>query len=137
MIRASTTGRPPQAPPTSVEYAEGGSSPPGRGAGTGVRGAGPEEASPSVAQEKGGQAGSKEEAKGDETEGGGVAEFGGQAPGEWAQTIGRNKEPYRPPPRRWKDSEILKMIRSHVEARKGREASKADIGGLGRMPDFE
>ena len=126
-----------QAPPTSVEYAEGGSSPPGGGADSSVRGAGPEEASPSVAEEKRAQAGLKDDANGGETERGGVAEFGGQAAGEWAQTIGRNKEPYRPPPRRWKDSEILKMIRSHVDARKGKEASKAGIGGLGRMPDFE
>jgi len=116
-----------RAPPTSVEYADGGSSPPGGGAG-------PEEA---VAGQNRGRAGLREDAKGAETEGGGVAEFGGQAPGEWAQTIGRNKEPYRPPPRRWKDSEILRMIRSHVEARKGKEASNAGIGGLGRMPDFE
>jgi len=53
---------------------------------------------------------------------GGMTVFGGQAPGEWAQPVGRNKEPYRPPPRRWRDSETLKMIRNHVEA-------KADIGG--------
>ena len=68
---------------------------------------------------------------------GGVTEFGGQAPTEWVQTVGRNREPYRPPPRRWRDSEILRMIRNHVQVRKGREATKSDIGGIGRMPDFK
>lgn len=120
-----------QAPPTSVEYAEGGSSPLGGGADAGVRGAGPDDASPTVKDEKSGKAGEIEKKEA------GVTEFGGQAPGEWAQTIGRNREPYRPPPRRWRDSGVLKMIRNHVEVRKGREASKADIGGLGRMPDFK
>ena len=120
-----------QASPTSVEHAEGGSSPPGGGANTGVRGAG-QDASPSVMEEKRRGADVREKKKE-----GGVAEFGGQAPGEWAQTVGRNKEPYRPPPKRWRDSAILKMIRNHVEVRKGREASKADVGGLGRMPDFK
>ncbi|KAI5856353.1 Flavinator of succinate dehydrogenase-domain-containing protein [Tricharina praecox] len=121
-----------QAPPTSVEYAEGGSSPPGGGADTGMTGAGPQDAKPTVAEERSGEAGAKEQKKE-----GGVTEFGGQAPGEWAQTIGRNREPYRPPPRRWRDSEILKMIKNHVEVRKSRDATKEDIGGLGRMPDFK
>jgi succinate dehydrogenase flavin-adding protein (antitoxin of CptAB toxin-antitoxin module) len=67
----------------------------------------------------------------------GVTEFGGTAPAEWAQTVGRKREPYRPPPSRWRDSEILKRIRKHVEERKGREATGTTQGGLGRMPDFE
>jgi hypothetical protein len=35
-------------------------------------------------------------------------------PGEWAQTIGTFKAAYRPVPSRWKDSEILLMLRDHV-----------------------
>jgi succinate dehydrogenase flavin-adding protein (antitoxin of CptAB toxin-antitoxin module) len=122
-----------QAPPTSVEYAEGGSSPPGGGADAGVRGAATEEARPSAAIEQ--RKGNTEQGKGEVA---GVTEFGGQAPTEWAQTVGKNREPYRPPPRRWKDSEILKMIRRHVEVRKGREGGvQGEVGGLGRMPDFK
>ncbi|CAZ81564.1 unnamed protein product [Tuber melanosporum] len=56
--------------------------------------------------------------------------------GEWAQTVGRKKEPYRPPPGRWAESEMLGMLRRHVKERAkvtdgGREVRK----GLGRMPD--
>lgn len=52
--------------------------------------------------------------------------------GEWVQTVGRVKEPYRPPPARWSDSEILRMLRAHVEARAvGGERQS----GMGRMPD--
>ncbi|KAF8244537.1 DUF339-domain-containing protein [Wilcoxina mikolae CBS 423.85] len=95
-----------QAPPTSVEYAEGGSSPPGGGADVGVRGAAVEDARPTVEEVRKGK--------------GGVG-FGEQPPTEWAQTVGRKKEPYRPPPSRWRDSEILKMIREHVEIVEWRE----------------
>jgi hypothetical protein len=48
------------------------------------------------------------------------------APGEWAQTIGTFKAAYRPVPSRWKDSDILNMLREHVKARRN--------GGLGFMP---
>ena len=34
--------------------------------------------------------------------------------GEWAQTIGRFKPAYRPVPARWKNSEVLAMLRKHV-----------------------
>jgi succinate dehydrogenase assembly factor 2 len=69
---------------------------------------------------------------------GGVTDFGGTMPTEWAQTVGRRKEPYRIPPSRWRDSEILAMIRSHVENRKSRQGSvQGEVGGLGRMPDFK
>lgn len=34
--------------------------------------------------------------------------------GEWAQTIGTFKPAYRPVPARWKNSEILSMLRRHV-----------------------
>jgi hypothetical protein len=39
-------------------------------------------------------------------------------PGEWAQTIGTFKAAYRPVPQRWKDSEILSALRSHVESKR-------------------
>lgn len=47
--------------------------------------------------------------------------------GEWAQTVGRVREPYRPPPSRWSSSEILALLREHVKARTEK--------GMGRMPD--
>ncbi|ROV96844.1 hypothetical protein VMCG_07857 [Cytospora schulzeri] len=37
--------------------------------------------------------------------------------GEWAQTIGTFKPAYRPVPARWRDSEILGLLRGHVKAR--------------------
>jgi hypothetical protein len=36
-------------------------------------------------------------------------------PGEWAQTVGTFKAAYRPVPRRWKESEILELLRAHVD----------------------
>jgi len=36
-------------------------------------------------------------------------------PGEWAQTVGTFKAAYRPVPARWKDSEVLRLLREHVE----------------------
>ncbi|KAL2115731.1 hypothetical protein VTJ04DRAFT_9986 [Mycothermus thermophilus] len=50
-------------------------------------------------------------------------------PGEWAQTVGTFKPAYRPVPTRWKDSEILKMLREHVAKKRG-----AGGGGMGFMP---
>ncbi len=50
-------------------------------------------------------------------------------PGEWAQTIGTFKAAYRPVPERWKDSEILKRLREHVENRRK--------GGMGFMPKLK
>lgn len=129
-----------QAPPTSVEYAEGGSSPVGGGADVGVRGAAVEEARPTVAEEvRKGRAEEMGSGKvGGWNAGSKVVGFGEQPPTEWAQTVGRKREPYRPPPSRWRDSEILEMIREHVESRKGKRAGEGkDVGGLGRMPDFE
>jgi Flavinator of succinate dehydrogenase len=43
--------------------------------------------------------------------------------GEWAQTVGTFKPAYRPVPARWKDSEILKMLREHVASRRAGEAT--------------
>ncbi|KAI9663797.1 MAG: succinate dehydrogenase assembly factor 2 [Bathelium mastoideum] len=74
--------------------------------------------------------------------------------GEWAQTVGAFKPAYRPVPTRWKNSEILAMLRKHVIDRSAGgvhiEASpKVDGsslnqsvqgtggGGLGRMPDVK
>lgn len=37
--------------------------------------------------------------------------------GEWAQTVGTFKPAYRPVPARWKNSEILAMLRRHVVSR--------------------
>ena len=58
--------------------------------------------------------------------------------GEWAQTVGKKKEPYRLPPEKWRNSEILMMIRRHVERKKasgsGSGAGMKVEGGLGRMP---
>jgi len=71
--------------------------------------------------------------------------------GEWAQTVGAFKPAYRPVPARWKNSEILSMLRKHVIDRSAggvHEELSADVegkglaqsvkgssgGGLGRMP---
>lgn len=37
--------------------------------------------------------------------------------GEWAQTVGTFKPAYRPVPARWRNSEILAMLRRHVISR--------------------
>jgi len=37
--------------------------------------------------------------------------------GEWAQTVGTFKPAYRPVPARWRNSEILSMLRRHVISR--------------------
>jgi hypothetical protein len=51
--------------------------------------------------------------------------------GEWAQTIGAFKPAYRPVPARWKNSEILAMLRRHVIERSagGIHEGKAEISG--------
>jgi hypothetical protein len=50
---------------------------------------------------------------------------------EWAQTIGAFKPAYRPVPSRWKNSEILAMLRRHVieKSAGGIHEGKAEIGG--------
>jgi hypothetical protein len=53
-------------------------------------------------------------------------------PGEWAQTVGTFKPAYRPVPARWRDSEVLRLLRAHVESRRG-----AGKGGMGFMPSLE
>ncbi|KAI0134166.1 TPR repeat protein [Xylariales sp. AK1849] len=54
--------------------------------------------------------------------------------GEWAQTIGTFKPAYRPVPARWRDSEVLRLLREHVKSRsKGGEVG----GGMGFMPSLK
>ena len=73
--------------------------------------------------------------------------------GEWAQTVGAFKPAYRPVPTRWRNSEILSMLRKHVIDRsaggvheaepqitgKALNQSVAGVGGggLGRMPPVQ
>src|SRR2546423_4888156 len=63
--------------------------------------------------------------------------------GEWAQTVGTFKPAYRPVPQRWKNSEILSLLRKHVRERSAGgvvedvEVEKVQGGGLGRMPDVQ
>jgi len=56
----------------------------------------------------------------------------GPAPGEWAQTVGAFRPAYRPVPARWADSEILSMLRKHVEKKR-----PGGEGGMGFMPNLE
>lgn len=80
--------------------------------------------------------------------------------GEWAQTVGTFKPAYRPVPTRWRNSEILAMLRRHViEKSAGGVMGEGDAarvkeemggaeglargtggkggGGLGRMPEVQ
>lgn len=60
--------------------------------------------------------------------------------GEWAQTVGRFKPAYRPVPQRWKDSEILALLRQHVKDRSagGSKQHEAKRGsGLAFMPELK
>ncbi|KAJ5544701.1 hypothetical protein N7535_006911 [Penicillium sp. DV-2018c] len=67
---------------------------------------------------------------------------GGAKSGEWAQTIGAFRAAYRPVPSRWEDSEVLKLLRQHVQDKSAVGFEKAKNkrtggGGLGRMPDVQ
>ena len=74
--------------------------------------------------------------------------------GEWAQTVGTFKPAYRPVPQRWRNSEILSMLRKHVIDRSaggvhedvtakvgGKDSTQSNKGiggsGLGRMPEVQ
>jgi succinate dehydrogenase flavin-adding protein (antitoxin of CptAB toxin-antitoxin module) len=67
--------------------------------------------------------------------------------GEWAQTVGTFKPAYRPVPQRWKNSEILSMLRKHVIDRSAGDVLEGSGGlghsmgtrggGLGRMPEVQ
>ncbi|KAI5288557.1 succinate dehydrogenase assembly factor 2 [Ascosphaera aggregata] len=66
--------------------------------------------------------------------------------GEWPSTKGAFKAAYRPVPERWRDSEILGMLREHVRSNSARGLAGPGKGGaestedgkgrgLGRMPE--
>ena len=64
--------------------------------------------------------------------------------GEWAQTVGTFKPAYRPVPQRWKDSEILNLLRKHVRERSAggvledvKAVPNSKGTGLGRMPEVQ
>lgn len=73
--------------------------------------------------------------------------------GEWAQTVGNYKPAYRPVPQRWKNSEILSLLKKHVAERSAGgvtdtvpEVSEDNLaqgvkgtggGGLGMMPQVK
>lgn len=100
-------------PPTSRETAEGG---------------GPESSTPAAQGHEMGQPSTDEWRN------------GAPRSGEWAQTVGTFKPAYRPVPQRWKNSEILSMLRRHVIDRRAghvlQESTAATRGGgLGRMPE--
>jgi hypothetical protein len=64
--------------------------------------------------------------------------------GEWAQTIGTFKPLYRPVPARWKDSDVLKLLRKHVKERSsggiytGRSGTSASgKGNMSSQLNFE
>ncbi|KAK5674616.1 Succinate dehydrogenase assembly factor 2 mitochondrial [Elasticomyces elasticus] len=68
------------------------------------------------------------------------------AKGEWAQTVGTFKPAYRPVPARWKNSEILSLLRKHVIARSagGIHVAEGEYverkgsgGGLAFMPELK
>lgn len=61
------------------------------------------------------------------------------AKGEWAQTVGTFKPAYRPVPARWRDSEILGLLRAHVKERSaagvlGNGADRERAEGMAFMP---
>lgn len=65
------------------------------------------------------------------------------AVGEWAQTVGTFKPAYRPVPTRWKSSEILSLLRRHVNDRKAGGVIEGEVSeqksgkGLGMMPEIK
>ncbi|KAH8702092.1 TPR repeat protein [Talaromyces proteolyticus] len=66
---------------------------------------------------------------------------GASKSGEWAQTIGAFKPAYRPVPSRWAESEVLALLRQHVQDKSatGFHAAKQRKrgSGLGRMPEIK
>jgi hypothetical protein len=60
-----------------------------------------------------------------------------QRQGEWAQTVGTVKPAYRPVPARWRDSEVLALLRRHVKERSAGgvrevdDSSAAHVDGQG------
>lgn len=49
--------------------------------------------------------------------------------GEWAQTVGKFKPAYRPVPQRWKNSEILAILRKHVKDRSAGAEAQHPVEG--------
>ena len=54
--------------------------------------------------------------------------------GEWAQTVGNFRPAYRPVPTRWRDSEILGLLRAHV---KSRSVDGEQGDGMAFMPPLD
>ncbi|KAM3508178.1 hypothetical protein MY11210_006840 [Beauveria gryllotalpidicola] len=51
--------------------------------------------------------------------------------GEWAQTVGTFKPAYRPVPERWRDSDVLRLLRAHV---RDKSVDGGDGKGMAFMP---
>lgn len=56
------------------------------------------------------------------------------AKGEWAQTVGTFKPAYRPVPQRWKDSDVLALLRAHV---RDKSVDGGEGTGMAFMPALE
>lgn len=54
--------------------------------------------------------------------------------GEWAQTVGTFRPAYRPVPQRWRDSEVLELLRQHV---RNRSVDGGEGTGMAFMPSLE
>lgn len=113
-----------EAPPTSMAYAEG---------------AGPDMATPDVQGKDLKGTPAKSNADG--------WRVGAPRGGEWANTVGTFKPAYRPVPQRWKNSEVLALLRKHVQDRSAGvvldngapppSPSERKAGGLGFMPPLQ
>ncbi|KKF96238.1 Succinate dehydrogenase assembly factor 2 mitochondrial [Ceratocystis platani] len=55
--------------------------------------------------------------------------------GEWAQTVGTFRPAYRPVPSRWKESEVLLLLRQHVKSRSATDGQAGE--GMAFMPTLE
>ncbi|KKA28541.1 hypothetical protein TD95_002244 [Thielaviopsis punctulata] len=55
--------------------------------------------------------------------------------GEWAQTVGTFRPAYRPVPTRWRDSDMLIMLRAHVKSRSAADGKTGE--GMAFMPTLE
>ncbi|KAI9900360.1 hypothetical protein N3K66_004622 [Trichothecium roseum] len=54
--------------------------------------------------------------------------------GEWAQTVGNFRPAYRPVPARWRESDVLALLREHV---KRRSVDGGEGKGMGFMPPLD
>ncbi|KAL5596825.1 hypothetical protein BROUX41_006491 [Berkeleyomyces rouxiae] len=55
--------------------------------------------------------------------------------GEWAQTVGTFRPAYRPVPVRWRESEVLALLREHVRSRSAADGRAGE--GMAFMPTLE